>query len=69
MTQSRNLQQFTLENRWSPPSGNNLDKRSTSHACTCGTLLETSLSCNKKLLQGCAEAVDDGSSLWKDKEK
>lgn len=41
----------------------------TSHACTCGTLLEHAANRNKKFGPGCAEPVEDGNSLWKGKEK
>src|SRR5215469_8864337 len=40
----------------------------TSHACTAGTLLEHPGQGNKNLHPGCAEPVEDSTSLWKHKE-
>jgi len=40
-----------------------------SHACTRNTLREWRINRNEKLMCGCAETVEDGTSLWKEKEK
>src|SRR5579863_1837731 len=40
-------------------------QRSTSHACTCGTLRQYVASRNKKLTSPCAKTVEDRTSLWK----
>ena len=39
-----------------------------SHACTASTLREYGIDRNEKLMFCCAEAVDDETSLWKQKE-
>jgi len=39
-----------------------------SHACTVCTLREDRINHNGKLMFSCAEAVEDGTSLWKGKE-
>jgi hypothetical protein len=41
----------------------------TSHICTCGTLLFVQRRGNRKSMVGCAQTVDDGTSLWKAQEK
>ena len=38
------------------------------HECTGGTLLQEENPCNRKLTPDCAEAVEDGDSLWKPQE-
>ena len=41
----------------------------TSHACTGGTLLHEQKLRNRKPMLGCAQTVEDGTSLWKPQEK
>jgi hypothetical protein len=40
-----------------------------SHVCTVSTVREFGIMRNGKLVLACAEAVEDETSLWKEKEK
>src|ERR1700690_1814058 len=41
----------------------------TSHVCTGGTVLQEQPDRNRKFMLGCAQTVEDGTSLWKPQEK
>jgi len=68
-TSLETLQQFSLENCRKPLALSNRRLRSrTPHKSTCGTLGEAGKTRNRKFRFACAETVEDGVSLWKDKE-
>jgi hypothetical protein len=51
------------------PISNSWQRFQDIRVCTGGTLLERRNSRNRKFMLNCAEAVEDKSSLWKEKEK
>jgi hypothetical protein len=62
-------QRFTLENRRLPlAQPQSSDKLRKSHVFAGNTLRQNAAGRNIKSLPACAEAVDDGTSLWKSEE-
>jgi hypothetical protein len=64
------LRQFTLENCRKPHPQQSMAAllEQPTHALR-ATLLEPGIHGNRKPMLGCAQAVDDENSLWKEKEK
>ena len=63
------LRQFTLENRRKRQLFRNLTALKTPHICAGDTLLQQSNHGNRKSTLGCAQTVEDRTSLWKPQEK
>jgi hypothetical protein len=63
------LRQFALENHRKRQLCRNLTALKTPHICAGDTLRQQSNHGNRKSKPGCAQAVEDRTSLWKPQEK